>query len=179
MLEETDVDKRTPGLHTGKLVARTGLQRKVLLVYRDNETLKAGQIEEGTCWIDRDNLGPQLKRTEMARALTHGEIETILQRPVTLQAASVTKDKVRNEAQRRMMQRLMARSPQHLMVRISNNSRETIRLVLKGRDNWTQIQADRFEKLKQEDVDIEAIRHASNILENSTPEDYTNDKHWP
>jgi len=87
---------------------------------------------------------------------------------------------VRGEAQRRMMALLGARNAAHLEIKISNGSREAIRLLRKGEANWTQEAATSAAQLDQADQAVEAIRAASNALEamDPVPKDYTDDKYW-
>ena len=89
-----------------------------------------------------------------------------------------TADHVRVEAQRRLMEVVGARSPEHLALKISNASREAIRLLRVGSANWTEAQAARAIELEAMDAAIEAIRAASNVLERNPLTDYEGDKHW-
>ena len=87
---------------------------------------------------------------------------------------------VRSEAQRRMMVLLGARDASHLDVLISNGSREAIRLLRKGPDNWTAKEKMRAVKLEALDVAIDDIRAASNALEaeRPVPENFADEVHW-
>ena len=87
---------------------------------------------------------------------------------------------VRGEAQRRMMALLGARTSAHLEIKISNGSREAIRLLRKGEANWTQEEATSAAQLQQADQAVEGIRAASNVLEamDPVPDNYKHDKHW-
>ena len=93
--------------------------------------------------------------------------------------APITSD-VRREAQRRIMALLGARDSRHLEVLISNGSREAIRLLRKGSDNWTGDETVRAAKLEQVDKAIESIRAKSNMLEamEEIPAGYADDKYW-
>ncbi len=86
---------------------------------------------------------------------------------------------VRAEASNRMQAIVGARDADHLEVIISNATREAVRLLRKGQENWTRDEAARAAALEQVDADIESIRTASNGLESHPPLDYTNDHHWP
>lgn len=86
---------------------------------------------------------------------------------------------IRVEAQRRISALVGARDAVHLDVRISNASREAIRLLRIGADNWTAEEAARAAQLEQMDLAIEAIRAASNTLEADPPDDFADDKYWP
>lgn len=96
-------------------------------------------------------------------------------------------DDVRAEAQRRMMARLGARDPAHLDLIISNGVREQGRLQairtgipgLVAAREWTAEETARARTLWAADVAIEAIRAASNAMEQSPPPDYAADSHWP
>ena len=90
-----------------------------------------------------------------------------------------TANDVRVEAQRRLMDLVGARSPEHLAITISNASREAIRLLRLGSANWTPAQAARAAELEAADAAVEAIRAASNALESNPPTDYVDAKHWP
>lgn len=89
-----------------------------------------------------------------------------------------TADQVRAEAQRRLMELVGARSPEHLATTISNASREAVRLLRLGSANWTEAQATRAAELEAADAAVEVIRAASNALESNPPADYADDKHW-
>lgn len=88
-------------------------------------------------------------------------------------------NKIRAEAQRRIMALVNARNVSHLDVLISNANREAIRLLRKSAANWTAEEAARAVQLEQIDIAIEAIRAASNVLEADPPEDCTDDQYWP
>ena len=91
-----------------------------------------------------------------------------------------TTDDVRREAQRRIMALLGARDGRHLEVLISNGSREAIRLLRKGSDNWTSNETVRAATLEQVDKAIESIRAKSNMLEamEEIPMKFANAKYW-
>lgn len=88
---------------------------------------------------------------------------------------------IRKEAKRRMMVKLGARDAQHLDVIISNNLRQSVRLLLKDKINWTGTDMVEMVELKAQDEAIEDIRAASNILEKSRkiPADFKDAKYWP
>lgn len=87
---------------------------------------------------------------------------------------------VRDEAQRRIMLLLGARNIEHMNILISNGSREAIRLLRKGSDNWTSEETVRAAELDKLDAAIEIIRTASNALGamEPVPESYVDDKWW-
>ena len=87
---------------------------------------------------------------------------------------------VRAEAQRRMMSLLSARDTAHLDTLISNGSREAIRLLRKGIENWTPEEAARASELERVDAAIEAIRAAGDALENMVeiPQNFAIDAWW-
>lgn len=87
---------------------------------------------------------------------------------------------VRIEAARRLRVLLVARSEDHLTVRMSNMSRTMIRLLYKGEDNWTEQEQSQAQVLQELDDAIEVIRSSSDVLEvmDPIPQDYTDDIHW-
>ncbi|MBI1386717.1 MAG: hypothetical protein GC150_17580 [Rhizobiales bacterium] len=91
-----------------------------------------------------------------------------------------TGQNVRAEASRRMQFLVGARDAAHLEIVIANASREAIRLLRKGAENWTPDEAARATQLEAVDAAIEAIRSASNALEamDPIPEDYADDARW-
>ena len=92
---------------------------------------------------------------------------------------SPTAGDVRREASRRMQVLLDARDAAHLDILIYNGTREAVRLLNAGEQNWTAAEATRAVELQQADADIEAIRAASNSMETDPPADYLDDSHWP
>ena len=88
-------------------------------------------------------------------------------------------DDVRAEASRRMQAAFGARDADHLAVIISNASREAIRLLRIGSDNWTAEQTTRAAQLEGADQLVEAIRAASNAMESDPPSNYADDSNWP
>ncbi len=98
-----------------------------------------------------------------------------------------TADDVRAEAQRRMMQRVGARSAAHLDVIIANGMREQGRLLavrtgipgLVAARAWTVEETARAQVLWAADQAIEAIRAASNAMEPTPPADFADDACWP
>ena len=92
---------------------------------------------------------------------------------------SVTSKDVRFEAQRRMIVLVGARDAPHLSLIIENGTREAVRLLTLGKENWGADQQKRAAILDGVDQAIEAIRDASNALEVSLSDDYQDDKHWP
>ena len=91
----------------------------------------------------------------------------------------VTADDVRREASRRMQAVVGARDAAHLSVIIANGSRESIRLLRKGADNWSADEVTRAAILGQVDSIFEAIRAASDAMEASPPADYRANSRWP
>ena len=91
----------------------------------------------------------------------------------------VTADDVRAEAARRMQAMLGARDQHHLDLILANGTREALRLLRVGTTNWSPQEAQRAAALDQADLAIEAIRAASNALEQAPPDDYVDDRHWP
>lgn len=91
---------------------------------------------------------------------------------------------VRAEASRRMMLMVGARDTDHLDDILSNGAREAIRLI-KGRllttgiEKWSDEDEARAAELVNFDLMIDAIRAASNAIEDDPPIDYADDKHWP
>lgn len=92
-----------------------------------------------------------------------------------------TVEDVRAEAQARMIALLGARDAAHLEILISNGSREAIRLIRKGAENWTPEEAIRAAQLEAIDAAIEAIRSASNAIEAMVPipADFADNGYWP
>lgn len=86
---------------------------------------------------------------------------------------------VREESSRRMQAMFGARDAAHLEIIIANSTREAVRLLRKGDENWTPDEAARATQLEQADMMVEAIRAASNAMESNPPDDYTDDKYWP
>lgn len=87
---------------------------------------------------------------------------------------------VRAEARRRMMVLLGARDKAHMDILISNGSREAIRLMRKGSDNWTAKENIRAAKLEALDGAMDDIWAASNALETmaQVPENFADEAHW-
>ena len=106
---------------------------------------------------------------------------------VAAESLPASAEDVRAEAQRRMIARLGARDVAHLEVIISNGVREQGRLQairtgipgLAAPRDWTAEETARAQVLWAADVAIEAIRSASNAMEQSPPDDYAADLHWP
>ena len=92
-----------------------------------------------------------------------------------------TVEDVRAEEQARMIALLGARDPAHLEILISNGSREAIRLIRKGAENWTPEEAIRAAQIEAIDAALAAIRAASNALEAMVPipDNYDDDGRWP
>ncbi|MCF6322296.1 MAG: hypothetical protein L3J32_11095 [Rhizobiaceae bacterium] len=86
---------------------------------------------------------------------------------------------VRREAQRRIMALLEARDRRHLDVLLSNNARESIRLLRKGYDNCSTEEKLRAAELEKIDIALEAIRTSSNKMEQNPSRHYCDDKYWP
>lgn len=127
-------------------------------------------------WLVNGGLlaGP---KTQQAAAITFAEYLN----GSNQEQIQITGDDVRAEAQRRLMALVAARDTAHLEILISNGSRAAIRLLRKGKANWTAHEATRAARLEMLDREIEAIRNASNALEamDQVPEDYADDKYWP
>ena len=94
-------------------------------------------------------------------------------------ATTVTADEVRLEASRRMQALVGARDASHLERMIANATREAVRLLRKGEASWSEAEAQRAHDLEAQDRAIEAIRAASNALEQRRPFDYQDDLYWP
>lgn len=103
-----------------------------------------------------------------------GVVEPYIEEPIV-----VNSDHIRAEASRRMQKLLGARDKDNLTNIISNANREAIRLLNKGRDNWTQEETVRAQTLEAVDTVIEKIRESSNVLESSLVSDFKDDTHWP
>lgn len=121
------------------------------------------------------------KLQELVDSLTSAppELDETMRR-LWLASPIVTVADVRKEASRRMQQLVGARDENHLGIIISNSSREAIRLLRKGAENWTTDEAVRAAQLEGADAAIEAIRAFSNVLEGreQIPLDYRDDKYW-
>ncbi len=89
-----------------------------------------------------------------------------------------TTDDIRAEASRRMQSLVRARDTNHLEIIVTNATREAVRLLRKGSENWTKEEAVRAADLEAVDAAIEAIRAISNALEKAPPSNYTDDSHW-
>ena len=101
-------------------------------------------------------------------------------RALGMRSPVIGADDVRAEASRRMQMLVGARDAAHLEIVIANGTREAVRLLrLKGERDWTADEAMRAALLEQLDAAIEAIRAASNAMEESPPADYAADAHWP
>lgn len=134
------------------------------------EQTDAGQ--QITVWRIRDGSGqlqPIPAAAELARAY---------EAAVHARAA----EKVRQEADRRMVELLGARSSRHKDILISNAIREAITLTRKeagaGLDKAEQARAAKLEAVN---AAIDAIRDASNALETADPipADFRDDRFWP
>ena len=90
----------------------------------------------------------------------------------------ISSDHVRAECQRRMILLVGARDARDLEVKISNASREAIRFLRKGVDNWTPDESARAAQLEAFDAAIERLRACSNAMEADPPADYTDDARW-
>lgn len=91
-----------------------------------------------------------------------------------------TSDDVRAECARRLLILFGARDEDDLSRKISNASREAIRLLrIKSSRAWTAAEATRAAELEGADALMEAMRDASNTLEPDPPADFTDDGYWP
>lgn len=106
-------------------------------------------------------------------------VDGVLVEDVIIPTPPPTADDVRAEASRRMQALVGARDAAHLDIIVANGTREAVRLLRKGSDNWSEIEAARAAQLEQLDAVFEAIRAASNAMEAAPPEDYADDRHWP
>lgn len=99
----------------------------------------------------------------------------------TVRKTGLVADHVRHEASRRMQVLVGARDAHHLDIIIANATREAIRLLRKGTENWSDAERVRAGELEAIDDAIEAIRAASNLLESTSPipADYRDDYWWP
>lgn len=138
----------------------------------DNDT-RAWSIAAGAYTADFD-------ATRVTRIGTEASLDAVLR---ALGAASPRKsvDDVRAEASRRMQMLVGAREDADLEIKIANASREAIRLLRKGSENWTAEEATRAAQLEAIDGMIEEIRAASNVLEamDPVPDDFAADSRWP
>lgn len=148
-----------------KYSAREISQAVRLLVNHDNFSVVGAESENPL--VVMDDRG--------ARAPSDKAILEQLSRPIM-----PTADDVRAEASRRMIKLTNAKDEHHLLIVISNHSREIIRLLRKGRNNWSEGEVARAQKLEEIDAAIELIRAASNSLEvlPRVPEDYRSDRYW-
>ena len=89
-----------------------------------------------------------------------------------------TAEDVRAECARRMAVLVGARDAEHLAVILSNAQRESVRLLRKGAENWTSEEAARAHYLEAADKAIEALREASNVLEEAPPDNFDDDSYW-
>ncbi|MCP5015192.1 MAG: hypothetical protein GY938_07895 [Ketobacter sp.] len=102
--------------------------------------------------------------------------------PPPPEPAPITDDQVRAECERRMILFLGARDLTDMKVKISNGSRDAIRLLRKENDEpgaWTAEDEARKAELITADAGLEAIRAASNVLEPNPPTDYADNTYWP
>lgn len=90
-----------------------------------------------------------------------------------------TANDVRSEASRRMQVLVGARDAKHLDIIISNATREAVRLLHKGSENWTPADTARTAELESMDQAIEAIRNAANAMEFNPPDEFRDDSRWP
>lgn len=114
----------------------------------------------------------------LSRIASLAELDEVL-RQHRLTSPIVTADDVRAEASRRMQVLVGARDQNHLDIIISNATREAVRLLRKGPDNWSPSEIARVKELEAADAEIEAIRDASNAMESAPPKSYRDDARWP
>lgn len=86
---------------------------------------------------------------------------------------------VQAEARRRMAALLGARDEPHLDLLVGNNTREAVRLLMKGVDTWTPEERARAAHLTATDHALELIRVSSEALEATPPVDFRDDRNWP
>lgn len=86
---------------------------------------------------------------------------------------------VQTEARRRMAALLGARDEPHLDLLIANDTREAVRLLMKGVAAWTPEEKARAERLTATDHALEQIQAASEALEAAPPADFRDDRNWP
>jgi hypothetical protein len=94
---------------------------------------------------------------------------------------------VRLEASRRMQELVGARDAEHLQIIIANGTREAVRLSDKriayildnNQPSLTPTEEARATQLKALDAAIEAIRAASNAMEENPPLNYKDNSNWP
>jgi hypothetical protein len=93
----------------------------------------------------------------------------------------VTIDQVRAEADRRITALVGAVTSRQKDIRISNATREAVKLLRAGEANWSAEQAARATMLEGMDAAIDAIRAKSNALEamDPIPLDFAVDTYWP
>jgi hypothetical protein len=106
------------------------------------------------------------------------ELDEVLRRH-GLASPIVTADDVRAGASRRMQALVGARDQKHLDIIISNATREAVRLLRKGPQNWSPSEIARVKELEAADAGIEAIRSASNAIESDPPANCRDDALWP
>lgn len=125
-------------------------------------------LENGAIVIDGDGEIPDAVREWLA---TGGVPEPYI-------PSTPTADDVRGEASRRMIALVGARDANHLQIILANASREAIRLLRKGPENWSTEEAARAAALEAADAAIEHIRARSNAMEPNPPLNYAEDINW-
>jgi hypothetical protein len=130
-------------------------------------------------WLVTDDAGAE-HRIAARDGSSEADVVAAWQQAMSPPSPVPTAADVRAEASRRMQALFEARDPEHLQIRITNASREAIRLLrIKTERAWTADEAARAAELEAADAMIEAIRAASNAMEAAPPADYADDGRWP
>ena len=89
-------------------------------------------------------------------------------------------DQVRKECERRLILAFRARDKEDLTVKVSNSTREAVKLLRKGASNWTPAEAARAQALEDAEAYMDFIISKSNELEvmDPIPDNFTDDSYW-
>lgn len=134
-----------------------------------------------------DPVNKETWRIDFADDASESDVTAAFDVLDTFDAGKPTADDVRAEASRRMQSLVGARDADDLAVKVSNGTREAVKLLEKkvsflagapGAEDWTADEAARAAYLKAVESAIDAIRAASNELEDDPPHDFASDSYW-